>query len=155
MILTDEQWRLIQYLVPPAPQPVMRGLPFLDRRAVLDGILWKLSGHTPWQELPPDFPPWQTCASCYRLWRQTGVMQQVFLALYTDLADRGRLPLSRALRDGSLTLACTSGHVRFVVSPALEGTWQLATARLLLSLAIEDLRAGPRPSLRVRPARRR
>jgi hypothetical protein len=155
MILTDEQWRLIQPLLPPAPQPVIRGLPFLDRRAVLDGILWKLTNHKPWQELPPEFPPAKTCASYYRRWTQAKLMEQVYLALYLDLTDRGGLHLPQALRDGTLTLVCTSDRVYFQVPAALEGSWQLATARLLLSLAVENLglRHLSRPRFRPKPRR--
>lgn len=155
MLLTDEQWQLLQYLLPPAPQPVIRGMPFLDQRAVLDAILWKLTTHQPWKELPSEYPPWKTCAHCYQRWTQAGLMKQVFRALYLDLSDRGGLPLSRALRNGTLTLVSTPQGIRFQVPAALEGSWQLATARLLLSLAVNDL--GPKdlslPRFRPRPRR--
>jgi transposase len=155
MVLTDEQWGLIQYLIPPTPQPVIRGMPFLDRRAVLDGILWKLIERRPWKDLPPEFPSWQTCASYYRHWTRLGVMDLVYLALYTDLAKRGRLCLAEALRDGTISITCNQAGVRLQVPASLQGSWQLATARLLLSQALDDLCAEAQTRRRIHPAARR
>jgi hypothetical protein len=56
MNLTDEQWRLIEPILPP-PSPSDRGRPPLDRRAVLNGILWKFRTDYPWYDMPPDYPP--------------------------------------------------------------------------------------------------
>lgn len=155
MTLTDEQWQVIQTLLPPAPQPVIRGLPFLDRRAVLDGIIWKLGERRSWSELPPEFPPWKTCASYYQRWTRAGLMDFVFRALYLDLSNRGGLHLSRALRDGTLTLVCTSKGIHFQVPADLADSWQMATARLLLSVAIEELGPRQKPRPRFRPLMRR
>ena len=41
MHLNGEQGRLIEPILPP-PSPADRGRPPLDRRLVLDGILWKI-----------------------------------------------------------------------------------------------------------------
>ena len=49
MNLTDEQWRLIEPILPP-PSPADRGRPPIDRRAVLDGILWKIRTDNPWYD---------------------------------------------------------------------------------------------------------
>jgi transposase len=64
MNLTDEQWRLIEPILPP-PSPSDRGRPPLDRRAVLDGILWKFRTDNPWYDMPPDYPSYQTCYRCH------------------------------------------------------------------------------------------
>jgi hypothetical protein len=42
MNLSDEQWALIQPLLPPPPSAALRSPPPLDDRRILDGVLWKL-----------------------------------------------------------------------------------------------------------------
>jgi transposase len=51
--LTDEQWNLIEHLI---PQKVARtGRPPRDRRLMLDGIFWILGTGAPWRDLPERF----------------------------------------------------------------------------------------------------
>lgn len=103
MDLTDEQWALIQPLIPP-PSPFARGRPPADPRATLNGILHKLRLGAPWYNLPRrsycgDLPPhavdrypsWQTCYRAYRRWGQSGLMEQIYKLLYQDLRDRAGL----------------------------------------------------------------
>jgi len=77
MHLTYEQWRLIEPILPP-PSPFYRGRPPLDRRAVLDGILWKFRTGSPWYDMPPDYPSYQTCYRCHHKWDRDGVMQKIY-----------------------------------------------------------------------------
>ena len=65
--LTDEQWRLIQPLIPPAlPGGRKRTV---DMRAVFNGILYLNRNGCTWRSLPHDFPPWGTVHYYYRRFR--------------------------------------------------------------------------------------
>ena len=46
--LTDEEWAMIQPLLPNKP----RGVPRVDDRRVLNGILWRFRTGAPWRDIP-------------------------------------------------------------------------------------------------------
>ena len=60
--LTDFEWRVIEPLLPNKP----RGVPRVDDRRVLNGILWVLRSGAPWCDLPERYDPRPplTIASC-------------------------------------------------------------------------------------------
>jgi putative transposase len=69
--LTDEEWEQIQSLVPkPRSGKGKRGRPALDRRVLVDAILYVVRSGCAWRLLPGDFPPWQTVYGCFRRWSQ-------------------------------------------------------------------------------------
>jgi transposase len=60
--VSDEQWEILRKLLPPASR---RGRPPLDRRWVLNAILYVLWTGCPWRALPSDFPgPTVPCTRC-------------------------------------------------------------------------------------------
>ena len=128
--LSDEQWALIQpHLSPSSPG---RGRPTIDQRSVLEGILWKLSTHSPWYAMPSAYPSYQTCYRRYLQWKRTGEFTQVFRLLYRDLRDRGGLDTFKALADGTIRLSRQGSKWVFSLPPNLEGTWQASVARLFI-----------------------
>jgi transposase len=128
MELTDHQWHLIQHLIPP-PRRISRGRPPLDRRTVLQGVLWKLSTASPRYNLPDRYPGWGTCYHYYRQW---GLIDQIHRRLYQDLRQRGGLDLFRLIRNGSLPLVRRGSRWFLDLPPELQNSWQSQTAQLLL-----------------------
>jgi hypothetical protein len=56
-LLTDEQWRLIEPLLPePRRRKDNRGRPWASNRACFEGILWILQTGAAWRFLPDEFP---------------------------------------------------------------------------------------------------
>jgi transposase len=100
MDLTDEQWALIQPLIPPT-SPYSRGRPPADPRATLNGIFRKIRLGEPWYNLPPyavgRHPSWQTCYRAYRRWGSVGIIDQIFKILEQHLIDQGGLDLYESL----------------------------------------------------------
>ena len=143
MALTDEQWRLVQPLLPP-PSPMLRGRPPLDDRLILDGILWKLSSNTPWYDLPAAYPSYQTCYRRYHLWNRLGVFPRVLSTLYQDLRQRGGLDVVQALRQGLISFKPRPGGWKIVVAPSLEGTWQLSTALIFAGQVLKEFKRTAR-----------
>ncbi len=76
--LTDEQWQIIQKLLPPKKK---RGRPPEDRRTVINAILYVNRTGCQWRALPHDFPKWKTVYTVFWRWRKDGVWQGVHDAL--------------------------------------------------------------------------
>lgn len=73
--LTDEQWKLIEPLIPRArPGGRPRSV---EMRQVINGILYINRGGCSWRMLPRDFPPWGTVHYYYRQFRLAGVWQTI------------------------------------------------------------------------------
>ena len=66
--LTDFELRVIEPLLPNKP----RGVPRVDDRRVLNGILWVLRTGEPWRELPERCGPYTTCYNRFNRWRKKG-----------------------------------------------------------------------------------
>ena len=64
--LMDFEWRVIEPLLPNKP----RGVPRVDDRRVLNGILWVIRSGGAWRDLPERYGPYTTC---YNRWRKNGV----------------------------------------------------------------------------------
>jgi transposase len=139
MRLTDEQWAVIQPLLPP-PSPALRGRPPLDERAVLDGIFWKLSTLSPWYDLPPDYPSFQTCYRRYIQWQRLGLLKTIQHALLIDLRDRGAVDLWQIRSNGPIHLVVDGSVLKLCVDPSLKNSWQLSTAMLFIAPIIKRLK---------------
>lgn len=63
--LTDTQWTLLQ---PMLPKPSKLGRPPIDRRRIIDAILYVIKGGIQWRLLPADFPSWKTVYHVFRKW---------------------------------------------------------------------------------------
>ena len=58
MDLTEEQWNVVEPILPKDPvRADRRGRPWSDRRKVLNGVLWILRTGAPWEDLPPRYGP--------------------------------------------------------------------------------------------------
>ena len=68
--LSDEQWNLIEELIPPAKLGGRRRS--VDIREVVNAIFYLVSGGMAWHLLPHDFPKWKTVYHYFRTWRLNG-----------------------------------------------------------------------------------
>ena len=87
--LTDEQWKLIEPMIPPA-QPGGRHRE-VNMREVINGILYLNRTGCAWRMLPHDFPPWGTVHYYYRLFR----LQGLWLKIHDRLRERVRRKAER------------------------------------------------------------
>jgi transposase len=136
--LSDEQWKLIEPLL---PQPTTsRGRPRRDDREVLDGILWILRSGARWYDLPPRFPPYQTCHRRFQQWVRDGSLRQVLEALAQDLKERGGLDLSECFIDGTFMRA-KKGALEWERPSAAKAasSWRLQMALVFLSPSTQRL----------------
>ena len=135
MDLTEKQWSFIQPLLPKHRQREDgKGRPRQDDRQILQGILWILKTGARWQDLPPQYPPYQTCHRRFQEWTRAGTIEKILKALAEDLLKRGNLDLAEAYIDGSFSSA-KKGVLWLVRQSAAKGprSWQSRTAMVFLS----------------------
>jgi len=102
--LTDEEWVLIEPLLPPrTPRQTRLPLPVAPssaKRHFLD------SAHgAPWRDLPERYGPWTTVYDRFRRWRNSGLWQTVLNALEAQARKMDRIDFEFAALDGSVVRA--------------------------------------------------
>jgi transposase len=78
--LTDEEWDLIEPLLPPQ-RSGKRGRPYSDHRRVVNGILWIDRTGAPWRDLPERYGPFTTCHERLVRWQEEGLWPKILAAL--------------------------------------------------------------------------
>ena len=58
-----------------------RGVPRVDDRRVLNGIMWVLRSGAPWRNLPERYGPYTTCYNRFNRWRKKGIWDQLMDAI--------------------------------------------------------------------------
>ena len=81
--LTDEQWALVEPLIPVYPGGRPRETSMRD---VFDAILYLLRSGCQWRMLPKDFPPRSTVWGYFNEWRHNGTLE----AIHDRLRERVR-----------------------------------------------------------------
>lgn len=72
--LTNRQWQLIRQLLPPRSR---RGRRPIDRRRIINAILYLVRTGCQWRMLPGDFPNWNTVYGIFWRWRKDGTWQRI------------------------------------------------------------------------------
>lgn len=76
--LTDGQWQVVRQLLPPKNR---RGRRRIDRREILNAILYVVRTGCQWRQLANDFPNWKTVYTVFWRWRRAGVWKRLNDAL--------------------------------------------------------------------------
>ena len=100
--VTDEQWKLIEPLVPAAAATGRKRVP---PRTVLNGVLWVLRSGSPWRDLPERYGPWQSIYHHFNAWRRTKVFERILEALQMRLDAEGHIDWDLWCVDGSTVRA--------------------------------------------------
>ena len=72
--LTNRQWQLIRQLL---PKQSRRGRRPIDRRRIINAILYVVRTGCQWRMLPENFPNWSTVYGIFWNWRNHGVWQRI------------------------------------------------------------------------------
>lgn len=84
--LTDEEWALIEPLVPPArPGGNKRSV---DMREVLNGLMYVLSTGCQWRAIPKDLPPRSTVYDYFDRWNCDGTLGRIHRELYVKCREQ-------------------------------------------------------------------
>ena len=103
--LTDRQWQIIRRFV---PQRKRLGRPPIDRRRILNAILYLVRAGCQWRMLPKTFPNWNTVYGVFRNWRRDGTWQRIHGALRKKVrqaAGKKRQPTAAILDSQSIRTA--------------------------------------------------
>lgn len=129
-LINDKLWAEIETLL---PKPKLRrfrcpGRKPLDRRKVLNGIVFVLRSGIPWEMLPQEMG----CGagmSCWRYlatWQKSGVWQKVHELLLNKLQKSNRLDWSRAVVDSASVRAVFGGR-KSAQTRRIEGNLAVST----------------------------
>jgi putative transposase len=81
--LTDAQWERIRVFT---QAPTGRKAS-IDRRAIVNAILYVARTGCQWRNLPHDFPNWSTVYSCYHRWAWNGVLDKMHAAIRDQVRE--------------------------------------------------------------------
>ena len=105
--LNDAEWRVLDGLLPPVQG--QRGRPPLDRRATVNGILWRLRTGAPWRDVPERYGNWNSIARCFRRWCQRGIWEAVATSLAAMMADNRHHSIDSTTIRGHVSAAGAKG----------------------------------------------
>src|SRR5690349_24677893 len=87
--VSDVEWVILKAYI---PEPKTGGRPAKhSRREIVNAIRYVLHNGGSWRSLPHDFPPYTTVYDYFRVWRDSGLWEQV----NTRLRERLRVKLGR------------------------------------------------------------
>lgn len=89
--LSDQQWRKLESVWPPAKNGRTGRPRQYARREVLNTIFYQLRTGCAWRLLPHDMVPWTVAWESFCRWRNDGTWQRIHDALYEQArAEEGR-----------------------------------------------------------------
>ena len=135
MDLTDEQWAVVEPLLPkPVKRADGKGRPRVDNRTILNGILWVMRTGAPWHDMPNRYPPYQTCHRRFQEWVKAGTFETILRRLVEDVKERGELDLTECFIDGTFVMAKKGAQEWEKPSGArVQSSWQWQMALVFLS----------------------
>ncbi|HVN10709.1 MAG TPA: IS5 family transposase [Kineosporiaceae bacterium] len=114
--MSQEQWAVIEPILPPAASVVGRGRPEAHaRRLIVDAVFYLVAEGIRWRALPKDFPPWQTVYGFFTRWRDDGTWQRVHDVLRDQvrvMEGRAPSPTAAVIDSQSVKGAATVGTAR-------------------------------------------
>jgi len=103
--LTDIQWTRLEKLL---PKPKKRGRKPIDKRWLIDAILYVVRTGCQWRNLPHDFPKWKTAYNNFLKWRNDGTWKRLHDALVRQVRKSvGKKPTPTAAIIDSSSAATT------------------------------------------------
>ena len=80
----DELWERIKPLMDALDPPKPTGRKRVDRRRVMDGILFRLRTGCQWNHLPSVYGDDSTIQRCFHHWCEIGLFEQIWALLVTE-----------------------------------------------------------------------
>ena len=111
--LSDKQWETIRELLPLRRQGAGRPIS-IDMRQAINGMLYIAKTGSQWENLPSEFPHYQSVYYHYRKWCLDGTWERVNLALvWLQRRRQGRCPYpSAGIMDSQSTKTARNGNER-------------------------------------------
>ena len=116
--LTDEEWALVEPLIPPAKRGGRRRTVVV--REVVNGAMYVLSTGCQWRYLPKDLPPKSTVHDYLTRWNYHGTLERIHHTLYVQCREavgRAASPTACVIDSQSVKSAEKGGPVS--IRPAM------------------------------------
>ena len=128
--LTDEEWALIEPLIPPGRPG--GGKRRANLREVVNGLMYVLSSGCQWRAIPKDLPPRSTVHDYFVLWTCERTLDRIHHALYVacrEQAGREASPTASIIDSQSVKSAEKGGFTtRMVMMRARRSRARSATS---------------------------
>ena len=116
-LLSDEQWALIEDLLP--VRTGKQGRPFSDARAMVEGIIYRYRCGIAWRDVPEVFGPWQTIWTWHRRMASDGTWDTVLQRLLAAADAAGLVAWSVSVDS---TIARAHQHATNITRPTVDDT---------------------------------
>ena len=105
----DELWEKIEPILAEYDPPKKTGRPRVDRRAVLDAVVFRLRTGCQWNRLPKEFPDDSSVHRAFQRWVDLGVLDRVWATLIEECDELGGVEWEWQAADGAMGKARFGG----------------------------------------------
>lgn len=96
--------------------PLSHGVPRVDDRRVISGIVFVIMGGLRWRDAPPSYGPHKTLYNRFVRWSRMGVFDRIFAALAGEAGEPDRLIIDSTHLKAHRTAASLLKRGRFPAS---------------------------------------
>lgn len=96
--------------------PLSHGVPRVDDRRVISGIVFVVKGGLRWRDAPPSYGPHKTLYNRFVRWSRMGVFDRIFAALAGEAGEPDRLIIDSTHLKAHRTAASLLKRGRFPAS---------------------------------------
>lgn len=108
--LTDAQWNLIEAFIPAVSENAT--IPTIERREIVNAILYVLRTGCSWRQMPHDLPNGKTAHHYFRIWSHQGIWEPIMAHLRKRVREkigRDREPSAAIIDSQSIKTAPVRG----------------------------------------------
>jgi transposase len=87
LVLTDEQWAVLEPLVEACRPPAK--VPPSNLRRTISAIFWRHQNGAKWRSLPAEFGPWWMAAQTFIRWSRLGVWERLLAMAQAQSVELG------------------------------------------------------------------